>query len=308
MDQIAGNDDGRYIVPALRRGLDILEMFSGAREVVTVPEITRALGISRATAFRLVHTLAVAGYLERLPSAHAFRLGRQSLSLSFEYLHSLGMVDVARPLLEELRDKTGATTHLAIRHGTTMLYLLRAPSRHELVGSSVAPVGTRYPVHAVACGRALLFDLSDAELDELFCNFDFGSCPSPAPQSLAALKAQLAKERRKGYVSCMSAFVRSKRSVGAPIRDCSGLAIASINVSDAASIVKDPDGVAKDEVLATAAIISARLGYQSYRTAGYSATPSAEPPTGVKPRQQTGRRTAVSAPKHDDTERTVQSV
>jgi DNA-binding IclR family transcriptional regulator len=295
MDQDAGNDDSRYIVPALRRGLDILEMFSGGRDVVTVPEITRTLGISRATAFRLVHTLAVAGYLERLPSAHAFRLGRQSLSLSFEYLNSLGMVDVARPLLEELRDKTGATTHLGIRHGTVMLYVLRALSRHELVGSSVAPVGTRYPVHAVACGRALLFDLSDTELDELFTNFDFSAFPSPAPQSLAALKAQLVKERRKGYVSCLSAFVRAKRSVAAPIRDGSGMAIASINVSDATSIVADPDGLAKDEVLATAAIISARLGYQPSRAGLYpnAALPSSTGPG--KPRQQTGRHTVISA-------------
>jgi DNA-binding IclR family transcriptional regulator len=300
MDQIADEDTDRYIVPALRRGLDILEMFSRGTNVVTVPEITRALGISRATAFRLVHTLAAAGYLERLPSAYAFRLGRQSLALSFEYLNSLDVVDVARPLIEQLRDKLGATTHLAIRHGTVMLYLLRAPSQHELVSSLVAPVGTRYPVHAVACGRALLFDVPDAELDELFTDFDFTTLPSPAPQSLAALKAQLAKERRKGYVSCASVFVRSKRSVAAPVRDGSGKAIASINVSDSVSIVKDPDGVAKDEVMATAAAISARLGYQPRamvtRPAAASPHPPAEPPAAAsKPRPPKGRRVAVSA-------------
>jgi DNA-binding IclR family transcriptional regulator len=297
MDQIAGKDTDRYIVPALKRGLDILEMFSRDKDVVTVPEITRTLGISRATAFRLVHTLAVAGYLERLPSAYAFRLGRQSLALSFEYLNSLNVVDVARPLLEQLRDKLGATAHLAIRHGTVMMYLLRAPSQHELVSSLVAPVGTRYPVHAVACGRALLFDVSDAELDELFKDFDFAAFPSPAPQSLAALKAQLVRERRKGYVSCMSVFVRAKRSVGAPVRDGSGVAIASINVSDAVSIVKDPEGAAKDAVLATAAAISARLGYQP-RAAGLrpaSALPQpAEPPAAASRPRQRVRRAGVT--------------
>jgi DNA-binding IclR family transcriptional regulator len=262
MDQLEADETDRYIVPALRRGLDILEMFSRGHQVVTVPQITRELGISRATAFRLVHTLEVAGYLERLPSAFAYRLGRQSLAISFEYLNSLDVVDVARPLLEQLRDTLGATAHLAVRHGTAMLYLLRAPSRHRLVSSLVVPVGTRYPVHAVSCGRALLFDVSDAELDELFRGFDFAAFAAPAPPSLTALKALLAKERRKGYVSCLSAFVQAKRSVAAPVRDHSGRSIAAINVSDSVSVIKDPDGPVKDEVLATAAAISVRLGYR----------------------------------------------
>ena len=72
----------------------------------------------------------------------------------------------------------------------------------------------------------------------------------------------LANERLRGYVSCRSAFVQDKQSVAAPVRDASGTAIAAVNVSDAASIVRDPDGVIRDEVMATAAAISARLGYR----------------------------------------------
>ncbi len=255
----AGRD--RYMVPALRRGLAILGLFSG-RSVVTVPDITRAHAISRATAFRLVCTLEEAGFLERVPNAHAFRLGHQSLAISFDYLNSLDVVDVARPLLEQLRDKVGATAHLGIRHGTVMMYLLRAASQHELVSSIVVPVGTRYPVHAVSCGRALLFDLSDVELDALFANFEFDAYAAPAPPSLAALKALLEEERQKGYVYCSSAFVRAKRSIGAPVRDGRGTAIAAINVSDASFLIKDPDGAVKDAVLAAAAAISGRLGYR----------------------------------------------
>lgn len=173
----------RYIVPALRRGLAILELFSSSRQIIAVPEITRAIGISRATAFRLVHTLETAGYIQKISNTHAYRLGRQSLAISFEYLNSLDVVGTARPVLEQLRDTTGATAHLGIRDGLVMMYLLRAASQHELVSSLVVPVGTRYPVHAVACGRALLFDLSDAELDELYEEFDFTALGSPFNRS-----------------------------------------------------------------------------------------------------------------------------
>jgi DNA-binding IclR family transcriptional regulator len=252
----------RYMVPALQRGLQILEMFATGEQVISVPDITRALNISRATAFRLAHTLESTSYIERLPNSNAFRLGRQSLALSFEYLYSMDVVDVARPMLETLRDRIGATANLGIRHGTVMLYVVRAPSDHRRISSLVVPVGTRFPAHAVSCGRVLLFDLSDSELDIVFHGFDFAAFPPPAPQNLKDLKAMLAKERLQGYVACRSAFVQDKQSVAAPVRDASGNAIAAVNVSDAASIVRDPHGVIKDEVMATAAAISARLGYR----------------------------------------------
>ena len=252
----------RYMVPALQRGLQILEMFATGEQVISVPDITRALSISRATAFRLAHTLEATSYIERLPNSNAFRLGRQSLALSFEYLYSMDVVDVARPMLEALRDRVDGTTNLGIRHGTVMLYVVRAPSDHRRISSLVVPVGTRFPAHAVSCGRALLFDLSHSELDTVFHGFDFAAFPPPAPQSLKELKGMLAKERLQGYVSCRSAFVQDKQSVAAPVRDASGSAIAAVNVSDAASIVRDPDGAIKDEVIATAAAISARLGYR----------------------------------------------
>ncbi|MDB5758151.1 MAG: IclR family transcriptional regulator, partial [Burkholderia sp.] len=44
------NDSERYIVPALRRGLSVLRLFSRERRVVTLPEIVRELGVPRATA------------------------------------------------------------------------------------------------------------------------------------------------------------------------------------------------------------------------------------------------------------------
>jgi DNA-binding IclR family transcriptional regulator len=143
-----------------------------------------------------------------------------------------------------------------------MLYVVRASSDHRRISSLVVPVGTRFPAHAVSCGRVLLFDLSNNELDTLFQGFDFTALPRPAPQGLDELKAMLAKERKQGYVACRSAFVQDKQSVAAPVRDASGFAIAGVNVSDAASIVSDPDGLIKDEVMATAAAISARLGYR----------------------------------------------
>src|ERR671939_1217851 len=90
----------RYIVPGLRRGLAVLRLFTRDRRVVTVPDIVRELGISRATAFRLAYTLEADGYLQRTPHSNAFQLGLAVLSLGFDYLGSLDLVDIVRPILE----------------------------------------------------------------------------------------------------------------------------------------------------------------------------------------------------------------
>src|SRR5918912_2220120 len=145
----------RYVVPGLRRGLAVLRLFTRDRRVITVPDIVRELGVSRATAFRLAYTLEADDYLQRAPHSNAFRLGLNVLSLGFEYLGSLDLIEVARPVLEELRDRTDASAHMGVRDGAEVVYVLKAPSQHRL--RSNVMVGARMPVHATSIGRALLF-------------------------------------------------------------------------------------------------------------------------------------------------------
>ena len=84
-------DTDQYVVPALRRGLAVLRLFRHDRRVISLPEIVRELGVTRATAFRLAYTLEADGYLQRAPHSSAFQLGINLLSLGFEYLGSLDM-------------------------------------------------------------------------------------------------------------------------------------------------------------------------------------------------------------------------
>ncbi|RYE79667.1 MAG: IclR family transcriptional regulator, partial [Oxalobacteraceae bacterium] len=132
-DDGTGSDETeRYIVPALRRGLSLLRLFSRDRRVVTLPEIVRELSVPRATAFRLAHTLEADGYLQRAPHSNAFQLGLNVLSLGFEYLGSMDLLDIARPALEDLRDRLDLSVHMGVRDGTDIVYVLSLPSQHRL--------------------------------------------------------------------------------------------------------------------------------------------------------------------------------
>lgn len=252
----------RYIVPGLRRGLAVLRLITRDRRVITVPEIVRELGISRATAFRLAYTLEADGYLQRAPHSNAFQLGLNVLSLGFEYLGSLDLVEIARPVLEDLRDRTDASAHMGMRDGTEVVYVLKAPSQHRLRSNVI--VGSRMPAHATSVGRALLFDLSFAELKTLYRRVEMERFSPQTPATVEELSARLEDERRKGYVSYRSAYAPGIASVAAPARDARGRIVAGVNVSDYESLpaMQDQEGHLKDEVLRAAMRISRGLGYR----------------------------------------------
>lgn len=258
----AGDAD-RYIVPALRRGLSVLRLFSRNRRVVSLPEIVRELGVPRATAFRLAHTLEADGYLQRTPHSNAFQLGLNVLSLGFEYLGSLDLLDVARPVLEDLRDRLDLSVHMGVRDSTDVVYVVSLPSQHRL--RSNVSVGTRSPAHANSIGRATLFDMSSEELRKLYRGHRMEHFSEQTPTTVDALQKLVGEERRRGYVSWRSAIIPGIATVSAPVRDQDGHIVAALNVSDYESlpIMQEQDGRVKDEVLRAAAAISQNLGYRA---------------------------------------------
>lgn len=262
VDDDAGEETDRYIVPALRRGLALLRLFTTERRVISVPEMVRDLNVSRATAFRLTHTLETDGYLQHAPHSTAFQLGLNVLSLGFEYLGSLSLVDIGRPVLENLQDRIDASVHMGMRDGTDVVYVLSLPSKHRL-RSNIA-VGSRMPAHATSIGRALLFDTTLSELRKMYRGAGMASFSTQTPTTVDALHKQLEKERQKGYVSYKSAFAPGIASVAAPVRDQSGRIVAGINVSDYESlkVMQDRDGLVKDQVLRAANAISHDLGFR----------------------------------------------
>lgn len=253
-------EQARYIVTALRRGLEILHLFRRDRRVVTLPEMSAALDLPRATAFRLAYTLERDGYLQRIPNSHAFRLGPKVLLLGFDYLATTEVVTCGRDPVHALRDRTGFSAHMCVRDATDIVYVLNASSHHRMRGE--IPVGTRYPCHAVASGRALLFDMSEAELAALYRDVKMQAYSDQTPTTVKALWALLKKERANGVASNKSGFVSGIVSLSAPVRDASGAIVAAINVSDSETVLKDVDAV-RDEVLRAASQVSAQLGWRA---------------------------------------------
>ena len=249
--------DSKYIVPALAQGLGILALFGGEQRSLTAPEIARRLSLPRTKVFRLLQTLTSLEYLRASEDKRQFALGPALLRGGFAYLASLDLLEVAQPVLQALRDRTGLSSHMVIRDGREVVYVMRFPGR-GIISSGVS-VGTRFPVHATTMGRMTLLDMDEAELGGLFRGHTLERFTKQTPTSLKALKGLLQEDRARGYAVSRAFFEEGVSAVAAPVRDGAGRIAAAINITAVNGALMDEQamhGELKDIVLESASEIS----------------------------------------------------
>lgn len=256
----------RYKIEALARGLEILSLFTTERPSLNLTEIVTATHLNKSTVFRLVATLVILGYLERIPTTRGYRPGLKVLHLGFAALNSLEISQIAQPYLKSLSNETGETTNMTIRDGADIIYVARNPSRHII--SVNTQRGSRLPAYCTSMGKALLGDLSQQELFDLLGE---GPYPKQGPNtitSLDALVSELERVRQQGFAINDEELATGLRSVAAPIRGPDRKVIAAINISVAGSRVtrQELESHLAPKIVDTARQISSALGASPYLT------------------------------------------
>lgn len=253
-------ESDRYTVPGLERGLRILGEFSRDERVLTAPELARRLGVPRSTVFRLLVTLEQMGFVERTPDGRSYRLGLAVLRLGFEYLASLNIVDLGRPLLEALRDRSGFSASLVVRDGRDVVYLYRSAPRSPFA-TSVA-VGTRLPAHATVLGHVLLGDLPLAGLRGLYPESRLQVYTPSTPTTVNTLFDIVQRTRQRGWVLAEGYFEPQICTVAVPVRDDSGHVAAAIGLTvPGPAIPAELHKPLVEQALDAARQLSSRLNY-----------------------------------------------
>lgn len=224
------------LIGSLQNGLDVFDMFSSDRTVVTVGEISRHLGVHKSSASRIASTLVAKGYLRPAGNRSGFQLGGKFARLGSLAAANTSLTQVAEPIMRELAELTGETCHLGTLDAADAVTL-------GLVDGSFALrlhswVGKRSPAHLTSMGKVLLAGLSDRALDRLYPNDDL---EAPTPYSIStksALKGVLSKIRATGYAIDNEELELGLRCVAAPIYGHDNRAIASLTVAGSSARVQ----------------------------------------------------------------------
>jgi DNA-binding IclR family transcriptional regulator len=251
-----------YFVPGLRRGLLVLETLAGEGRPMSVGEIGKRIGLSRSSMFRLAYTLQHMGFVEEVPETKALRLGARVLNIGYAYLASQTLIEVARPELEALRDRTSVSSHLAILDRGEILYLSCIQTKSGFL--STMNVGTRLPAYAAPMGWLLLAERSATEIAQLYPERSYTKLTDQTPRNAAELARRIAEAAGAGYAVSHGAVEAGGSSIAAPVRNRQGRVVAAIDISapDSAFDLSKFESRDVPEVVAAANRISARLGYE----------------------------------------------
>lgn len=220
-----------HFVQSLERGLAVITAFGDQAGRLTLSEVARSTGLSRAAARRFLLTLADLGHVH-FDGKH-FQLTPRVLSLGYAYLSSLALPDIARPHLETLSQATGESSSMAVLDGGDIVYVARVPvSRIMTVRITV---GTRFPAYATSMGRVLLAALAEPELDGYLAAVELRALTAHTIVGVDALRSSLEEVRANGHAISDQELEDGLRSVAVPIRDRSGRTVAAVNVSTHAS-------------------------------------------------------------------------
>jgi IclR family pca regulon transcriptional regulator len=218
---------GSDFVQSLERGLAVIRAFDETRPELTLSDVARATGLTRAAARRFLLTLIDLGYVRT--DGRLFALRPRILELGYAYLSSLSLPEVAQPHMEELVAKVHESCSVSVLDGTDVVYVARVPTRRIM--TVAISVGTRFPAFATSMGRVLLAALPNDRIEDYLSSGVVQQYTSYTVTDADKLRAVLAKVRTQGYCLVDQELEKGLRSIAVPIHDSDGTVIAAMNVS-----------------------------------------------------------------------------
>jgi len=218
--------EGEHIT-SLARGLSVLRAFSKEHPEMTLSQVASATSLSAATARRCLHTLVDLGYAAK--RGKLFLLRPAVVAFASAYLESMNLEQIVRPYLQEVRDKTGDSSSLAVLAETEILYLVHV-STNRMVRVPCT-VGTRFPAYPTSLGRALLAFQAKGFMEDYFRKVRLSALTEKTVTSKSALRNLLVRVREERCAAVEDELDYGLVSVAVPIFNVDNQVIAAINCS-----------------------------------------------------------------------------
>ncbi len=255
MPKSSSKPKSEYAIQTVMNALRMLEVFHTETEL-GVSELARRLDLHKNNAFRLLATLELAGYMQQTPETELYHLGPRCLELGHAFARSHALINQTRPILEELGESMGETTHLGVLRDGEVVHLDGVlPEQLVLTGLRV---GERLPAHCTALGKVLLAEVAGREpSDHEFTRYTDATIVDPMK-----FEEELRAVALQGYAPDLEEYAPGLRCVAAPIRDATSRVIASISISGPSFRFSEETlhGDAARAVTEAATRVSQRLG------------------------------------------------
>lgn len=262
--KVARTVEDTYVVEAVLRALDILEVFDGSREL-SLSQISLQTGLNKSRCFRLLHTLASRKYVERTGDGQGYRLG------SWPFDKAIGarrdVRETAHPYLVQLRNEFNETVNLGVIHGGEILYIDLVESQRPFRMSAM--VGSRMPIASTAMGKAILAHMAKDAGQELLGTH----------AGRRVLQTELKQVQQRGYAVDNEENEPGVACIGASMQDADGFPIAAISMSGPVHRIFVREQEIAKALQKICQRVSEQMGFTAVRTTRARVSRSAKSPS-----------------------------
>ncbi len=225
--------EDRYRVQSVERAFALLEALGEAGpEGMTLSNLARSLGVSKSTAYAILQTLLVGGFVADagMGMGRRYRLGMALARLGDVVVSQLALRDVAMPVIRDLTAETGLTSRLAVLDDAYAIVIARIDAPRSAIRFT-ASLGKREHLHCSAVGKAMLAALPPTTVHDILAT---AGMPRKTPHTItdeAALLAELVAVARRGYAIDDEEDAEGVFCVGSAVHDHAGGCAGAISVT-----------------------------------------------------------------------------
>ena len=246
-------------IQSLDRGLRIMEFVADQNKPVRLAQLAELLEIEKSSVYRLAATLAERNYLRQDAESSGYVLSDKVFNLAGKLASQRSVQQHARKYLQQLAQKTGETSHLAIRSPAGATFVDHEFGSHPI--AVITQSGQCEPYHCTAIGKALLAGLPQNELKDIIGS---GRLKRYGTNTITCLR-DLAKACNKvadtELAFDLEDFRPGMNCIASPVYDFRKQVVAAIGISGPATRLKNKSlNIAAKQVKNCAAALSAELG------------------------------------------------
>ena len=225
-----------------------------------IMELSASLGFHKSTVHRLVASLQHMGYIRQDEESLKYSLSLKFLEIGSRILEQTSMAALIHPSLKRLSEQTGETVHLVKREGTEPVYIDKVESFATSI-RMVSPLGSRIPLYCSGVGKALLAELTDREIGEIWKNSRIRKLTPRTITELPVLMERVEQVRKDGYAVDDEENEEGVRCIAASLRDYHKDPVYALSISAPANRMTDQRILElKEYVLAFRQDLSRSLG------------------------------------------------
>ncbi len=194
--------------------LRILEIMAEANAELGVTQLAEALGMPKARVHRHLAALRQEGYVTQNPRSSRYKIGWRLFLLGQRLVRQFDAVGLARPVMEELRDKIGQTIVITTftDDRVVVLDLVRGRSPLQILLNP----GTEYKLHTVAQGKIVLAFGNPMQFTRVLAA-PLVACTPHTIVDHDRLRAEIEMVRKRGWAEAPEEVFMGVNALAAPI-------------------------------------------------------------------------------------------